>query len=189
VRIPIAGGAPETILPVSRPSPVSCARPPANLCIIAEVTDDQKQMIVSAFDAVKGRGSELTRFDLDRSVDVFVDNLLCAISPNGTRLAIARSPESPLEIHSLRGQLIHTIPSRVPGKFVSVGWAADQQSLFVTRQAQGGTELLHIDLKGTTQSLYRCTGWGCFASPSPDGRHLGIFDNKQSTNMWMMENF
>jgi hypothetical protein len=24
---------------------------------------------------------------------------------------------------------------------------------------------------------------GCFASPSPDGRHLGILDTKQSANM------
>ena len=189
VRIPIAGGAPETILPVSRPSPVSCARPPTNMCIIAEVTDDQKQMIVSAFDAMKGRGPELTRFDLDRNVDVFVDNLLCAISPDGTRLAIARSPEGPIEIHSLRGHLVRIIPSRVPGKFIGVGWAADQQSVFATRKAKGGTELLHIDLKGNSQSLYKCTGWGCFALPSPDGHHLAILDHRQSTNMWMMENF
>ena len=189
VRIPITGGTPETILPLSRPSPVSCARPPAKMCVIAEVTDDQKQMIVSAFDAIKGRGPELTRFDLDRNVDVFVDNLLCAISPDGTRLAIARSPETPIEIYSLRGQFIRTIPSRVSGKFVAVGWAADQRGVFVTRQAQGGSELLHIDLKGTTQSLYKCTGWGCFASPSPDGRHLAILDHRESTNMWMMENF
>jgi len=159
------------------------------MCAIAEVTDDQRQMIVSAFDAIKGRGPELTRFDLDRNVDVFVDNLLCAISPDGAHLAIARSPESPIEIHSLRGQLVHTIPLQVPGKSVSVGWAADQKGLFVTRRAQGGFELLHIDLKGTTQSLYTCTGWGCFASPSPDGRHLAILDHRQSQNMWMMENF
>jgi len=189
VRIPTAGGAPETILPVSRPSPVSCSRPPANICIIAEATDDQKQMIVSAFDPIKGRGPELTRFDLDRNVDVFVDNLLCTISPDGTRLAIARSPEGPIEIHSLRGQLMHTVPSRVQGKFITVGWAADQQGFFVTRQAQSGTELLHIDVKGSAQSLYKCTGRACFASPSPDGRHLAILDHKQSTNMWMMENF
>jgi len=189
VRIPITGGAPETILSVSRPARVSCARPPANICVIAEVTDDQKQMIVSAFDAVKGRGPELKRFDLDRNVDVFVDNLLCAISPDGTRLAIARSPETPIEIHSLHGQLIRTIPSRVPGKFLNVGWAADQQGLFVTRQAQAGPELLHIDMRGNTHSLYKCTGWGCFGSPSPDGRRLAILDHRQSTNMWMMENF
>ncbi len=132
VRIPIAGGAQETILQLSRPAPVSCARPPSNTCVIAEQTDDQKQMI-------------------------FVDNLICAISPDGTRLAIARSLESPIEIHSLRGQLIHVIPSGISGKKIAIGWAADREGFFVTRQAPGGTELLHLDLNGRAESLRKCS--------------------------------
>jgi len=189
VRIPIAGGAPETILQLSRPAPFSCARPPSNMCVIAEVSDDRKRMIVSALDPIKGRGSELAWFDLDRDVDVFVDNLLCAISPDGTRLAITRSPESRIEIYSLRGKLTQIIASKALGKLVGIRWSANGSGFFATRRAQGGFELVHIDLKGTTQSLYKCTGWGCFASPSPDGRHMAILDNRQSMNMWMMENF
>ena len=189
VRIPIAGGAPETILQLSRPAPVSCARPPSNMCVIAEVSDNHKQMVVSILDPLKGRGPELARFDLDREVDVFVENLLCDLSPDGTRLAITRSPESPIEIHTLRGQLLHIIPSKPSGKLVGITWSASGNGFFATREAQGGFELVHIDLKGTTQSLYKCTGWGCFGAPSPDGRHLAILDNKQSMNMWMMENF
>jgi eukaryotic-like serine/threonine-protein kinase len=189
VRIPIAGGAPETILQLSRPAPLSCARPPSNMCVIAEVSDDHKRMVVSVLDPIKGRGPELARFDLDREVDVFRENLICDLSPDGTRLAITRSPESPIEIYSTRGQLAHIIASRPLGKLLGIRWSANGNGFFATRRAQGGTELLHIDLKGTTQSLYKCTGWGCFASPSPDGRHLAILDNKQSMNMWMMENF
>ncbi len=157
VRIPIAGGAQETILQLSRPAPVSCARPPSNTCVIAEQTDDQKQMIVSVLDPINGRGPELARFDLDRDIDVFVDNLICAISPDGTRLAIARSLESPIEIHSLRGQLIHVIPSGISGKKIAIGWAADREGFFVTRQAPGGTELLHLDLNGRAESLRKCS--------------------------------
>jgi Tol biopolymer transport system component len=191
VRIPIAGGAPETILQVSRPVLVSCSRPPSKVCVIEESSDDHKTMVVSEFDPINGRGPELARFDLNREVDVFKENLVCDLSPDGTRLAITRSPESPIEIHSLRGQLTHIIASRPLGKLVGIRWSANGSGFFATRRAQGGTgtELLHIDLKGTTQSLYKCTGWGCFASPSPDGRHLAILDNKQSMNMWMMENF
>src|SRR5262249_11471950 len=51
VRIPLAGGTPETIVRVSRPAPVSCARPPASLCVIIEQSDNRKQMIVSVLDA------------------------------------------------------------------------------------------------------------------------------------------
>ena len=78
--------------------------------MIIEQSDNSKQMIVSAFDAIKGRGAELARFTLVRDVDLFVDNLLCAISPDGTRLAIARSPESPVEIYSIDGQPIREDP-------------------------------------------------------------------------------
>ena len=189
VRIPIAGGAPETILQVSRPALVSCSRPPSKVCVIEESSDDHKTMIVSVIDPIRGRGPELARFDLDREVDVFKENLVCDLSPDGTGLAITRSPESPIEIHSLRGKLMHIIPSQPLGRLTSITWSANGNGFFATRRAPGGTELLHIDLKGTTQSLYKCTGWGCFASPSPDGRHLAILDNRHSMNMWMMENF
>jgi len=157
--------------------------------VIEESSDDHKTMIVSVIDPIRGRGPELARFDLDREVDVFKENLVWDLSPDGTRLAITRSPESPIEIHSLRGKLIHIIPSQPLGRLLSNKWSANGNGFFATRRTPGGTELLHIDLKGTTQSLYKCTGWGCFASPSPDGRHLAILDNKQSMNMWMMENF
>ncbi len=104
-------------------------------------------MIVSRLDPVKGRGPELARFDLDRDIDTFVDNLICAVSPDGTSLAIARSPESPIRIHTLSGQLLHTIPLRMPLKKIGLSWAADRKNFFVTRRAPGGTELLHLDLQ------------------------------------------
>lgn len=190
VRIPLSGGTPETILRVSRPSPVSCARPPSDMCVIIEQTDNSKQMIVSAFDAIKGRGTELGRFTLARDVDLFVDNLLCAISPDGTRLAIARSPESSVEIYSIRGKPIAKISSASSGKLISLLWAPDQRGVFVTRKTENGTELLHLDLKGHVESLRKCVGgWACFGFPSPDGRHVAILENNSSKNIWMMENF
>jgi hypothetical protein len=189
VRIPLAGGTPETILQVSRPAPVSCARPPSSLCVIIEQSEDRKRMIVSALDAVKGRGVELARLDLARDIDLFAENLVCALSADGTRLALARSPESPVEIYSLRGQLIQKIPSNSLGKLFGIVWAPDQKGFFLTRKAEDGNELLHLDLKGHLQSLRKCAGWACFGFPSPDGRHLAVFDNNRSTNIWMMENF
>jgi len=146
-------------------------------------------MIVSRLDPLKGRGPELARFDLARDVDLFLDNLICAISPDGSRLAITRSPESPVEIHTLSGQLLHTFPVRMSFKKIGLSWAADRHGFFVTRRAPGGTELIHLDLQGNEKELRNCVGWGCFAAPSPDGRHLSILDIKPTTNMWMMENF
>jgi len=189
VRIPLTGGTPETILELSRPAFISCTRPPLNRCVIAESSEDHRQMIVSALDAIKGRGAELARFNLARDVDVLVENLICAISPDGNRLAFARSPESPIEIYTLSDQKIRKVTSQSFGQLAGLVWAPDQSGFFITRKAEDGTEMLHLDFQWHLGSLRKCFGWGCFPVPSPDGRHLAIIDNTESTNMWMMENF
>jgi eukaryotic-like serine/threonine-protein kinase len=189
LRIPLAGGAPEIILQLSHHANVSCARPPSNTCVIAEQSEDRKQMIVSIFDAVKGRGPQLARFDFDRKLGA-IEVPTCVISPDGTRLAIARSPESSIEIYSLHGQLINKIPSQSVGKLFDLRWSADQKGFFVTRKVPAGNELLHLDFQGNVTSLRKCLrDETCSGLPSPDGRHLAIVDRSQSNNMWMMENF
>jgi eukaryotic-like serine/threonine-protein kinase len=193
-RIPLAGGTTETILQVSRRASVSCARRPSNTCVIAQQSEDRKQMIVALFDPMKGSGPELTRFDLDRELGA-IDVPTCVLSPDGTRLAIKRGPESPIEIHSLHGQLIHKIPSQSAGRLFDLSWSADQKGFFVTRTTPGGNERLHLDFQGQATSLRKCgggtlgLGGGCGGFPSPDGRHLAIIERDQSNNMWLMENF
>jgi hypothetical protein len=68
-------------------------------------------------------------------------------------------------------------------------WAADGKGLFVARHVQDGTDLLHVDLKGKISPLWKSNGPRCSGTPSPDGRHLAIYDWKRGANMWMMENF
>jgi hypothetical protein len=116
----------------------------------------------------------------------------CFIFPDGTRFAMKRSPESPIEIHSLHGQLIHKIPSQSTVKLPDLIGSAYQNGLLVTRRALGGDELVYLDLQGNVTSLRKCIVSGdqtCSGLPSPDGRHLAIIERNQSNNMWMMENF
>jgi len=50
--------------------------------------------------------------------------------------------------------------------------------------------LLHVDLQGNAQELFKCDSAGtCFGLPSPDGKHLGIYQNRKTANIWMLENF
>jgi serine/threonine protein kinase len=189
VRVPIAGGAPELIFNMASPGPVSCAKPPSHFCVIAEQTADHKQMIATSFDPIKGRGLELARIDLDREIDPLVDNIFCVISPDGTRLALTHSPDGPIEIHSLRGQPTRIIRAAALDKLFAVTWAADGKALFVARHVLDGTELLHVDERGNTTRLWKSLGPKCDGVPSPDGRHLAIYDWKRSSNMWMIENF
>ena len=188
LRIPLAGGRPETIMQISRLGNVSCARAPSSTCVLVQ-SEDGKQMIVSILDPIKGRCRELARFDFDRQLAP-VDVPLGVISPDGTRLAIARNPEGPIEIRSLHGQLIRKIPSQSFGVLTWLTWSPDQKGFFVSREGQKGDELLYLDFEGHATSLRKCVGSdSCQGFPSPDGRHLAVSDRPQSNNMWMMENF
>ena len=160
--------------------------------MLEQQSEDRKQVIVSILDPIKGRGPELFRFNVDRVLGA-IELPPCVISPDGTRLAIARNPGSPIEIRSLHGQIIRKIPSPSLGELDWLNWSADQNGFFVTRKSESGNELLYLDFQGKASSLRKCVGGslggGCEGLPSPDGRHLAIVDIDLSNNMWMMENF
>ena len=190
VRIPINGGSPEPILSVSALSNFFCARPPSNVCALAEPSVDHKQMIISVLDPIKGRGLELARYDID-PVPTEVAVPLCDISPDGTRLATSRGPEGPIQILSLRGKPARVVRVKGLNDMRLLGWAADGQSLFISKSIKGGGALLHVDLYGNSTLLWKFNEGGdrCVWAASPDGRHLGLYGNKLRSNMWMMENF
>ena len=189
VRIPLTGGAPETILQLTHNGNVSCARPPSNTCVLAEQSEDLKQIVVSILDPIKGRGPELARFDSGRELNL-VDPPPCGISPDGTRLVIATGEESLVEMRSLHGRLIRKIASQSVGEVTWLIWSTDQKGFFLSRKGPRGDELLYLDLHGEATLLRKCVGSDtCQGLPSPDGRHLAIIDQNQSSNMWMMENF
>jgi serine/threonine protein kinase/Tol biopolymer transport system component len=188
VRIPITGGAPQTILQMIRSGPFSCTRWPADVCVLVEQTADARQVVVTEFDAIRGRGHELARVSLARKPD-FWDNPLAAISPEGTRLVVARSPDGPIEVRSLRGEATFTVDTNGLDKLWVLAWAPDGHSLIVHRHVQGGAEVLRVDLHGEVTRLWKTNSPRGAAIPSPDGRHLAIIDWDQDSNMWMMENF
>jgi hypothetical protein len=53
-----------------------------------------------------------------------------------------------------------------------------------------GALLLHVDLNGNAQPLWRQPGisfiWGI---ASPDGRHLAVKGTSADANVWMIDNF
>jgi DNA-binding winged helix-turn-helix (wHTH) protein len=172
LRVPIAGGSPEVIATTRADGFVLCARAPSNLCAIAESTDDRKRIVLTAFDPVKGRGPEITRLAFDLTAATWQN---VALSPDGTRLAVIRSPEGPIQILSLHGQAPKEITLKGWSNIQSVDWNADGTGLFVSNGIQRGVVLLHVDLQGNAQVLWRNHGFNATtARPSPDGRHLAI---------------
>jgi hypothetical protein len=94
MRVPMGGGAPELILSIPEWSGSTCVGPPSNLCALIEPTNDLRHVIVTAFDPLKGRGSESVRFDLDSSWQQ--DRWpLFDISPDGSRFVFSPSTHGP----------------------------------------------------------------------------------------------
>ena len=188
-RIPSSGGDPVHLFPVVRPSPFSCARPPATFCVVAEQTEDQKQMVVTAFDPERGRLREIAKFDLDRPINLWRDNLICSLSPDGQHLAIARKPEGALEIYSLNGKLEKVIERRDSSRLWLVTWAPGGDGFFVTRFTTEGSQFSFMDRMGNMTSLRKCSSGACGGVASPDGKRLAYSDPIPDNNIWMMENF
>jgi len=188
MRIPFAGGAPELLFTARHQSAIYCTNFAANLCAIAEITEDGKQAVVTAFDPLKGRGRELARIERDPNTQVrYCD---CQISPDGTRLAVDLRGEGPIRILSLRGQPEQIVQPKGLVLRGNYHWAADSKALYVNSIAMGKSSLVHVDLQGNAhivqeQSRSDST-WGI---PSPDGRHLAFMGWTDNRNMWMMENF
>ncbi len=192
MRVPFAGGSPELMFSMRNGGLVSCARAPSKLCVVAEDSPDRRSMIVSALDPLQGKGAELARFDLRPDANSWIDSdhlHLCQISPDGTHLAVARSPQGPIEIHSLQSGLMRLISAKELDKLAAMSWTADQKGLFVAKQLYDGGELVYVDLYGNTRSLWESHGGLCYGRPSPDGQHLAIYSFERSNNVWMMENF
>jgi eukaryotic-like serine/threonine-protein kinase len=185
MKIPINGGPPQTMFPVAAGSVPGCS----SLCAIAEPSEDKKQMIITAFDAVKGRGSELARFELTSDFDVNSTILIWDLSPDGSSIVAASGPDAPIQIRSLRGGPSRTINPKGLHHKQGLDWAPDKNSFFVTDVTTAGSEIYHVDLHGNLTLLRKCNGGRCFGWPSRDGRHFALYEWNHTTNFWMMENF
>jgi hypothetical protein len=186
MRIPVDGGSPVQVSIAKFSSALMCARPPSNLCLIAEPTDDHKEFILSVLDAFKGRGAEVARFGMDPNEDSWSIDL----SPNGSQIAFLRSPAGPLSVFSLRDHSTREIPLKGLSNLRTLNWSSNNDGLFVSDCAQGNTRLLYLNLRGESSVLEeRSGGEGAGVVQSPDGRHLAISTWTLSGNMWLMENF
>ncbi len=185
MRIPLEGGSPELVT-TTLEARIFCARPPSSLCVLGERTEDRKRLIFTSIDALKGRGAELVRFDLDPGVE----DSDFSISMDGSRLAVSGNPHGPIHVLSLRGQAEQVIPAKFNSLRGDFFWAADGKGLYVPDKAERGTAVFYVDLRGHSHMVWENpSGWPAWARPSPDGRHLAIESTSGTGNIWMMENF
>jgi serine/threonine protein kinase/Tol biopolymer transport system component len=186
MRVPINGGPSQQVFTAEPGSILRCSRHPSDLCAIAEPVGNPKRVIVTAFDPLKGRGSELTRFALNPNSDDWDWDL----SPDGTRIAAVQNPAGPIYILSLRGQPTQEVWVKGWSNLKSVNWSAHGNGLFVSSDYErpGGAALLHVDLQGHASVLWKQLE-AFSVAPSPDGRYLAFSGSTLDANIWMMENF
>jgi DNA-binding winged helix-turn-helix (wHTH) protein len=183
MRMPVNGGKPQLIATVRSDVRIVCARPPSDLCAVAEPDDDHHHVVITAVDAVKGKGPELTRFPLDPNESGwFVD-----LSPDGRRLAALREPDGSISVLALRTGTMSEIQVNGWTNLHAVHWAADGNSLFVGAGLEPGT-LLNVDLAGNAHVVWTHVS-PLLSTASPDGRYLAIADHTVDRNIWMIENF
>jgi serine/threonine protein kinase len=187
MRAPIAGGPPELVLSERGLVSVQCAHSPSSLCVVDQQT--QEQLILSAFDPLRGKGKELVRIDIEPTVVRYHWTL----SPDGSQIAFSTESREESRIHPL--SLVGG-PSR---EILVKGWIAGAREWsmpvgtgwFSTGRSAGSEALLHIDPQGQASVLWQqpISPAGLWAIPSPDGRHLAFPASTFSSNAWMIENF
>ncbi len=201
-RAQIGGGSSELVLTGSLYGDPRCARLPATMCAIAELTPELKQLVFTAFDPLKGRGRELCRFGIGTKPDPDYE---WDLSPDGTRIALLEYSGREIQILSFDGSPARSLAVTGRKTLQSVNWTADGKGFLVSSAANGGSVLLQVDLQGNAHVLWEQKGsiapWNVplthrlggpsapWAVPSPDGRHLAIYNWSLNANMWMIENF
>jgi len=190
MRVPVSGGVPHFLMEAPGALDDHCSRPPANLCVTLAESQDDKQLVITAFDPLTGTARTLRTIEKDPSAHHFGSDL----SPDGSTFAIARSGEAQIRIRllSLVGGPDREITvkgwSNLP--WMGLYWSADGKGFYAGSLSPEPSALLYVDLKGNARVLWRNSAmqilWGM---PSPDGRYLAIEGGVYNRNVWMLEGF
>ena len=192
-RAPSGGGPSEFVLTAhyGADAGARCSKAPSSLCVVGEYSSDRKQLIFTAFDAIKGRGRELLRFDVDPAGRHSWD-----VSHDGTRIAVLNPPEGGIHILHLDGRSAQQITVKNLMLGDALVWSANDSGFYVDPTTAQGTAVTYLDLNGNARQIWEVRGsrnaranQAPWAIPSPDGRHLAINGSLLSSNLWMVENF
>jgi WD40 repeat protein len=191
MRIPVGGGLTQFVLELRNWVNFGCARAPASLCVLLEASQDEKQLMITAVDPLKGRGKLLRTVDQDPAAPLGGGSL----SPDGTTLAVSRGGEAEIHIRllSLSGGPDREIAVKGWPNFTGVDWSPDGKGLYCGSASPQGRTLLYVDLEGNAQVLWQYkgagSGYAIWGVPSPDGRYLALLGAVVNSNVWMVEGF
>jgi len=163
-----------------------CA-PRAGLCAFAERSADQKRIVITALDLVKGRGRELVHFDFAVPTEFYVWD----ISLDASRIALLQAALGKIVILPVetRGERRDFTVKSWKG-LASFDWTADGSGFFSSALTARGSVLLRVDVNGDARVLWEVRGGtSVWAVPSPDGQHLVLSSFLVGGNIWTIKDF
>ncbi len=181
MRMPISGGPAEPVLLSPQHDQFRCSLPPSNLCLVTE--RDGEQRVLTSFDPVRGRGTELFRVNSP----IFGED----IRPDGQRIALIlkSGAQDRISIFTLDGKKESEIALPDWPGLNALDYAPDGKSMYVANwTGQNGATLLRVDMTGKASVLWQSkTATRIWGIPSPDGRYLELLDATMDRNAWMLE--
>jgi serine/threonine protein kinase len=183
MRIPIAGGPPESVFVASGEARYHCTLPPANRCVVGEILG--QELVFSALDPVKGKGAELAR------VGVELPRYSWDLSPDGRLIALG-DESGRLRIVDLDGGGVRQLSSPLVPVPCPMRWSANGTGLLVIGRSGGYGAILFVGLDGRTHRVWESRDPSAVFDhpcPSPDRRYLAFVSGAPEANAWMLEDF
>ena len=188
MRVPLAGGPPQTVFESQSIGNFQCARLPSTTCIISTVESDKLAFFY--FDPMKGLGNRINI----QALTAFYYKSNWTLSPDGRTIALTRldmpQGDPQFQLVSLVDSSVRSISVHDCHRINFIDWATDSKSLWVGGSQLGKSVLLNVDLHGNSRLMLSENnmnlGW---AIPSPDGRRLALWKDSGSLNVWLIENF
>ena len=151
---------------------------------MAERTPDQTEMVFTAVNPLRGRGDELARIKTGAEPHPW------ALSQDGSSIAVHANRNNHFDLISTKTGDRKSLDLEGSSPLGPIAWSARGDGLFVSAIRGPDALIVYAGLNGTTRVIYRQTGdFGLVGIPSPDARLLAVTSWRNSSNVWMIDDF
>ncbi|HKC01505.1 MAG TPA: winged helix-turn-helix domain-containing protein [Terriglobales bacterium] len=178
--IPVAGGAPRSVLKDVAIFAVECARSPSTICLYSVTKGNTRETF--PFDVRSGKITGPPQIDPEG---------FWSLSPDGSQRAIVAvgSNQGTIQLRSVSSGKTRDMAVKGWNGLMHIDWSSDGRSLLVGWHHESDSALLKVSLDGNVSVLLRSSNFIGYAIPSPDGRLLAILEVSPSKNVWQIEDF